>query len=73
MLRFKPADSVFYPRVDAPGMTSEPQDMFLWPNIQVCACTRSLTNSLRYITIYSIVSVGEDTVLDGDFLTKEEV
>ena len=65
MLRLKPASAVFYPKVAAPGMTSEPQDMFLWPGIQIFACTRSVVKGLRNGMLYTIVSVGDSTVLEG--------
>jgi hypothetical protein len=73
MLRLKPASAVFYPRVAATGMTSEPQDLWLWPDIQVFACTRSVTKGLRNGMLYTVASVGEQTILEGGILlTKEE-
>jgi hypothetical protein len=74
MLRLKPANAVFYPRVAAPGMTSEPQDLWLWPGVQVYACTRSVTKGLRNGMLYKVEAVGETTILEGGIsLSKEEV
>ena len=74
MLRLKPANAVFYARVAAPGMTSEPQDLWLWPGVQVYACTRSVTKNLRNGMLYKVEAVGDTTVLEGNIsLTKEEV
>ena len=74
MLRLKPADAVFYPRVAAPGMTSEPQDLWIWPGVQLYACTRSVTKGLRNGVLYTVEVVGETTLLEGGLsLTKEEV
>ena len=74
MLRLKPADGVFYPRVAAPGMTSEPQDLWLWPGARVYACTRSVTKGLRNGMLYNVEAVGETTTLEGGIsLSKEEV
>ena len=74
MLRLTPADAVFYPRVAAPGMTSEPQDLWLWPGTQVYACTRSVTKGLRNGMLYTVEAVGDTTVLEGGIsLSREEV
>ena len=73
MLRLKPADAVFYPRVSSSGSVSENQDMWLWPGSEVYACARSITKGLRNGMLYKIEKVGEQTVLEGDIaLTKEE-
>jgi energy-coupling factor transporter ATP-binding protein EcfA2 len=73
MLRLKPVDAMFYPKVAAPGMTSEPQDLWLWPGIEVFACTRSVTKGLKNGMLYTIMSVGEQTILEGNIvLSKEE-
>ena len=73
MLRLKPADAEFYPIVSAPGMTSEPQDMWLWPGAQVYACCRSVQRGLRNGMLYTVEAVGETTRLVGDItLSKEQ-
>ena len=74
MLRLKPVDAVFYPRVACPGMTSESQDLWIWPGCQLFACTRSVTRMLRNGMLYTILEVGDTTILEGGIsLTKEEV
>ncbi len=74
MLQLKPADTAFYPRVACPGMTSESQDMWLWPGCELFACTRSVTKGLRNGMLYKVESVGDTTVLEGGMsLAKEEV
>ena len=73
MLRLKPPDAVFYPVVSAPGMTSEPQDMWLWEGAQVYACCRSVQRGLRNGLLYSVEVVGETTCLSGGItLSKEQ-
>ena len=73
MLRLMPADAVFYPMVSAPGMTSENQDMWLWPGAQVYACCRAVQRGLRNGMLYTVEDVGETTRLSGDItLSKEQ-
>ena len=79
MLRLKPVDAMFYPKVAAPGMTSEPQDLWLWPGIEVFACTRSVTKGLKNGMLYTIMSVAapeglgeQTTILEGNILLSKE-
>ena len=74
MLRLKPADAVFYPMVSSTGCTNETQDIWLWPRVEVYACTRSTTKGLRNGMLYIVQQVGETTLLEGDIsLSKQEV
>ena len=65
-LKRKPAGAVFYGKVPTPGLTSESQSMWLWPGLEVIACTRGASHGLRHNVRYRIEAVSAATVrLEG--------
>ena len=44
------------------GLTSESQNMWLWPGLEVIACTRGVAHGLRHNVRYRIEAVSATTV-----------
>ena len=72
MLRQRPRDAIFVPRVLTTGMTCASQDMWVWPGMQLFACVRSVTKGLRNGLLYSVEAVGETLAVGGATLSLEE-
>lgn len=63
--RVKPADAVFLEcsEDEAPGCTMKPQDMWIWPGIQLIGCPRgSGTNLVVQGVIYKVLDITEEIV-----------
>ena len=59
----KPATgAVLYRAIPTPGLTSESQNMWLWPGLEVIACTRGVAHGLRHNVRYRIEAVSATTV-----------
>jgi hypothetical protein len=77
MLRQRPHDAVFVPRVLTTGMTCASQDMWVWPGMQLFACVRSVTKGLRNGLLYTVEEIRDDhqeksLKVGGATLTLEE-
>ena len=72
MLRLKPFDSVFVPRILTAGQTCAAQDMWCWKGMEVFASVRSVTRGLRNGMLYTVEEVGETLKVGGATLTLEE-
>jgi hypothetical protein len=61
----KPQDSLFIPKVKAPGSTMKPQNMYVWPGLELIACCRSGLKGLRNGVRYKIENIDSEITLEG--------
>ena len=58
----KTMEAIFVGKVPTPGLTSESQSMWLWPGLEVIACTRAPTHGLRHNVRYRVEAVSAASV-----------
>jgi len=66
----KPIESIFIKKVNCPGATMKPQDMWIYPGQTLIAnCQKS--SNLRNGVSYNVVSIGEKIILDNGVVLNQ--